>query len=283
MKYLCYAPEECPDTKKAHWQGFVVWAKGHDCCISACAKRLGKIHVEPTVGSVDENIIYCKGPYVKGAKSKPLNPDFVEFGAKPAQGARVDLDSLKDSIMKGQSVREIAVENPSAFHQYGRTLQYLEDCHVEKVRRTEMTKGIWIHGPTGTGKTEYVETTYPDYYPFEQNDNGWQDKYKGQEVVLIDDFRGGIKFAELLRMVDRYNTYAMPRRNKTPYPFVSKIVFITSSLPPEEVYNNLAEGDKLAQLLRRFEVWERKPFDYVERAVEVAQRTLDDFLIDELD
>ena len=89
--------------------------------------------------------------------------------------------------------------------------------------------------------------------------------------------------ADLLRMVDRYNTYSMPRRNKTPYPFVSKLVIITSSLPPEEVYNNLAEGDKLAQLLRRFEVWERKPFDYVDQAVVKVQKTLEDFLVDELD
>lgn len=84
-------------------------------------------------------------------------------------------------------------------------------------------------------------------------------------------------------MVDKYANFEAPRRNRAPMPFMSKVVIITSSMPPEEVFNNLAESDKLAQLLRRFEVWERKPFDYVERAVEVAQRTLDDFLIDELD
>jgi hypothetical protein len=234
-------------------------------------------------GTVDENILYCKGPYEKNGKSKPLNPDFVEFGAKPSQGARTDLDELAKQVADGLSVDDIALSNPMAVHQYGRTLDRLEDIRLRSLKRDFMTKGIWIHGPTGTGKSEYASKTYPNAYYWKQSDGGWQDGYIGQEAVIIDDFRGGIKFAELLRMVDKYANFEAPRRNRAPMPFMSKVVIITSSMPPEEVFNNLAESDKLAQLLRRFEVWERKPYDYVERAVEVAQMTLDDFLIDELD
>lgn len=63
---------------------------------------------------------------------------------------------------------------------------------------------------------------------------------------------------ELLMMIDKHPNYFVRRRGREPLPFTSKKVIITSSMSPEEVYHNLAENDKLEQLLRRIKVYNLK-------------------------
>jgi hypothetical protein len=195
-----------------------------------------RAHVDICKGGVDENINYIRGPYTKGDKYKPPNPDFVEFGELPAQGARKDLLKLKDEVLAGKTVDEVCKENPVMVHQYGRTLDRLEDIYLRGVKRNEMTKGVWLWGPTGCGKTEGAEKLAEgEPYYWKQEDNGWQDGYRGQHTVIIDDFRGGIKFASILRMVDKYANFEAPRRGKPPMPFTSKLVIVTSSMHPADV------------------------------------------------
>ena len=76
--------------------------------------------------------------------------------------------------------------------------------------------------------------------------------------MIINDFRGGIAYNELLQLVDKW-PHNVPRRGRPPIPFTSTLVYITSPHTPAEVYHNLAEHDSLDQLLRRFEVKEVKP------------------------
>jgi hypothetical protein len=182
-----------------------VWAKGHDCNISACAKRLNKAHVDVCRGSVEENVLYCQGPYKKGDKEKPYNPDFIEFGEKPAQGARKDLNILRDSIKGGKKVDDICKESPVMVHQYGRTLDRLEDIYLRENWRTEMTKGIWLYGSTGKGKTHYwnkVLNYHPDTHYLWQKNEEFQCGYVQQKNVVIDEFRAQIPFGQLLELVN---------------------------------------------------------------------------------
>lgn len=256
MKYLLYAPEKCPSTNRHHWQTYVSWKQGNHKTMSATAKWFGAT-CSLAKGDVEHQLDYIRGPYEKDGKSKPFNPDWKEFGTRPAQGARNDLTALVENVTSGEtSVDSIVLENPVMYHQYGRTLHKAEDLAMRKRFRTEMTTCDWLWGPTGVGKSHaaYDGFTPDTHYNWKLNDNGWQDGYTQQPIVIVNEFRGQIKYGELLDMIDKWPSFTAPRRSREPMPFTSKHVIITSSMPPWEVYKNRNDIDRLDQLLRRIKV-----------------------------
>jgi len=212
-------------------------------------KKLHKsAHWEPARGTDIQNSKYC---------SKEGNV-IIHRGEPPQQGRR-NITDYVDAMQKRETTCEdIMFENPQLYNQYGRTLEKIEDVILCKTKRKEMTRGFWLYGTTGCGKTvEAYKQAGDDYYVW-KNDKEWQDDYKGQKNVIIDDFRGGIPYNELLKMLDGHDNFYVSRRGRRPVPFISKNVYITSSLPPSQVYYNLSANDKLDQLLRRIEIKEMK-------------------------
>lgn len=245
--YLYFGTEVCPKTKKQHHQGYVYFS-GARGSMKQVAKQLGCCHVEPCAGNIDQNTDYCS-----------KDGEITEFGKRPKQGQRIDLEDVKDDIMKGKSVDDICVENPSVYHQYGRTLNKLEDIALRKKYRTEMTSCKWIWGPTGTGKSHMAfdgfnpETHF--VYPY---DKDWWDGYKGQPIVIFNEFRGAehISFGRLLNLIDKY-PIVVSRRGREPVPFLAKEIIITSSLHPSVAYQDLSmygKNEDIKQLYRRIQM-----------------------------
>lgn len=246
--YVIMGKEICPNTTKLHYQSFVYFDKPIE--FTACSKRLMKhfnkgCHVSVCNGSIEDNIKYCS-----------KDGEVLTYGKVPkGQGARKDLDDVKNDLVDGKtSVDKILLEDPLFYHQYGRTLNAIEDVCLRKVFRTVMTTCNWFYGPTGVGKSHKVFENYNTVthyiYP---NDNGWWDGYKGQETVIINEFRGEIQYKELLDLIDKWPK-TVRRRGREPVPFLAKHIDITSCMKPNEVYHNLAEKDSLSQLLRRIKL-----------------------------
>lgn len=239
MSYLIFGEEKCPDTDRLHWQSFVHFHNAKT--FSAVRKYFPGVHIEMSKGTPEENMAYC---------AKDL--DFKEFGTRPSQGKRTDLVDLCARIMKGDSVDSVALENPAMFHQYGRTLERIETITLRKKFRTEYTKGIWYWGETGVGKSHKAfEGFSPETHYVYRNDRDWWDGYKGQDTVIINEFRGEIEYKKLLELVDKWPHYVCTRAKET-LPFISKTVIVTSSLPPDEVYKRRNAKDSLKQFHRRF-------------------------------
>lgn len=211
---------------------------------SALKKKFKKAHIEAAKANDFINREYC----IKAG-------NYTEYGKMSNQGKRTDLEKIKNDIMNGKKVDDIVIDNPSIFHQYGRTLTKIEDLRMRKIFRSEMTIGEWVYGSTGTGKSEYAFKDFnPDTHYVWKYDNGWNDGYSQQEIVIVDEFRGQMPMNELLMMIDKHPNYYVRRRGREPLPFTSKKVIITSSLAPDEVYHNLSENDKLEQLFRRIKI-----------------------------
>lgn len=224
-----------------HLQGYIEFK--HSVRFSTLKHLSPKAHWERALGSELHNYAYT---------GKDQN--YFRKGTAGKQGERTDLNLIKDDIMNGKKVDDLVLEKPMVYHQYGRTLTKIEDLAMRKKYRTEMTKGIWIWGKTGVGKSHMAfEGFTPETHYVLPNDNGWWDAYTQQETVIINDFRGEIPYNQLLQLIDKY-PFCVKRRNREPMPFISKTVIITSSLPPEKVYKNRDAEDSICQLIRRLEI-----------------------------
>lgn len=259
-RFLIFGKEVAPTTGTPHLQGYIYWDSLKS--MKAVKKVVGeRAHLQPANGTAEENIKYCSKEGVVFQKGDP-----------PAQGKRKDIEELVCEIQGGATVDDIALSNPMAFHQYGRTLQRVEDILLRKRFRTEMTQGIWLYGSTGVGKSHRCFEGYnPETHYTWKYDGGWQDGYVGQEVVLINEFRGQIPLCDMLMLVDKW-PHTIRRRGREPAPFLAKKVIVTSSLHPGEIYLNVG-NDKIEQLLRRFDVQHITSRDDQEGALATPQKS----------
>lgn len=240
VQYLIYG-KEVGESGTPHLQGYIELHK--KMSFNKVAK-LFKWHIEPRKGTQQQAIDYCK----KEGRT-------FEKGEPKAQGKRHDLIQVKEKLAKGETtVDQITLEDPELFHQYGRTLNTIEDILLRKQFRTEMTTCDWIVGKTGKGKSHLAFQGYsPDTHYVLVNDNGWWEGYRQQPIVIINDFRGWILYNELLQLIDKW-PHKVKRRNREPMPFTSKHIIITSVLEPTAVYNNRNSEDGIEQLLRRIKI-----------------------------
>ncbi|UYD39129.1 MAG: replication associated protein [Wigfec virus K19_593] len=249
MAYLAYTAEVCPTTNRHHWQAFL-YSK-EKMTEGGLAKHL---KTDSSYG-LDTKVEFMDGSFESNAKycSKMHEGKLIEHGRKPSQGERMDLDRIKKTIINGKSVDDITMEDPYLHHKYGRTMEKIEDIVMRKRKRTEMTKGIWFWGSTGRGKSHRTFTPHmdEDFYLY-KNDKGWWDGYNGQDLVIINEFRGSIPFAEMLELCDKW-PYKVSRRGREPMPFTSKKIIVNSSMHPKDIYPNLL-NESFLQLERRFEI-----------------------------
>lgn len=248
VTYIAYGLEECPETGREHHQAFF-YTKIQRGTKKCSLKRLGGMwgpkhsYIRMMRGNFAQNKAYC---------SKA--DQYTEVGVKPEMGRRVDLDEVKDQILAGEcTVQDILVSDPMQYHMYGRTMEKLQDIANTRVTRSWMTRGYWLYGDAGAGKSHaaHVEFNADTHYRF-PNDGKWWDNYNGQEIVIFDDFRPDqVKFAYLLQLIDKY-PMVVPRRGAAPAPFLAKTVIITCTRKPRDAYEDI--GEDMGQLLRRLEV-----------------------------
>lgn len=248
IRYVAYGEEKCPNTGRPHHQMFMYMQNQCSGTRRNCNKMgdwFGTTHcsVQPMRGKIEENEYYCS-----------KESELVKIGDEPKQGCRADLDETKELIMKGDlTVDEVAVENPAMFHQYGRTLDRLEGIALRQRFRTEMTEGVWYTGPSGSGKShECFRDFDPETHYVKNLNEEWWDGYKGQETVILNEFRGQIPFAELLDLMDKWPKNVKWRCRES-VPFLAKRILIASIKRPEQVYVNQC-GEPWEQFHRRCRV-----------------------------
>ena len=244
-KYIAYGEETCPTTDRLHHQGWISFVKPKRTTKSV-ATVLGNCHVEPMKGNLAQNDEYC---------SKQTGGILTEFGTRPQQGARTDPIKIKKNLEDGTTtVDDIVLDQPAIYHQYCRTLREMETILLRRKKREWMTEGVWYYGPTAVGKSHKAFEGY-DYttHYVKCLDDQWWDGYKGQEIVILNDFRGQINYSEMLQLCDKWH-HTVRQRNREPVPFLARKIIVTSSLHPKELYDKLKHEDSITQLLRRFEI-----------------------------
>lgn len=113
-------------------------------------------------------------------------------------------------------------------------------------------------GPTGTGKSRRAwEEAGVHAYPKDPRSKFWCG-YQGQPDIIIDEFRGGIDIAHLLRWLDRYPVRVEIKGSSKP--LCATKFWITSNLAPRFWYPD-ADEKTIDALLRRLTVTEFLSFN----------------------
>lgn len=239
IRYFIFQGEECGTTKRKHIQGYIELNK------PTSIKRLKKIlcdttiHCEPRMGTQNDAIKYC-------SKTDTRIMDTIIIGDKANQGFRSDLESLYNDIRNGASWDDIIMNYPNQIVRYSRGIERLfNDLRASSIPNFRKVNTSILWGDAGTGKTKFVYDNHEfnDVYRLRLTNNSiWFDGYKGQSVLLIDDFYGQIKFHDMLEYLDGYK-FQVPVKGGMVWKNWSN-VYITSNKHPKNWYKDFNCMDK---------------------------------------
>jgi Geminivirus Rep catalytic domain./RNA helicase. len=125
--------------------------------------------------------------------------------------------------------------------------------HARQLKLTplahETTRGTWIRGPPGSGKTHSVHATESDLYCKAQNK--WWDGYTGQKAVLMDDFdQQGECLAHHMKIwTDKWPCQGETKGGHVPLTYDRLIV--TSNFTIDQAFKN-SDPETIKALHRRF-------------------------------
>ena len=211
---------------------------------STLKSRFDGAHFEMAKGTSQQNrdYIFKEGKWLSERKRETnLIDTHEEYGQMPVErpGARTDLADLYDMIRQGMTDSDILDESP----QYLFNLEKIE--HARQVVRQSIYRDkfrelevVYIFGDTGLGKTRDVMEKYgysnvyrvTDYlHPF--------DGYKGQDVLIFEEFRSSLSIQDMLNLLDGY-PLDLPCRYSNKTACYTK-VFIITNIPLEDQYTGI--------------------------------------------
>lgn len=219
IKYITWGRER-GESGTPHLQGFVQFKA--PTSLRQVKEISERAHWEIARGNNDQAITYCH-----------KDGDYFEWGDRPAQGKRNDMEELKELVFAGKSGVELARAHFGSYVRYQRGIEkVVQQVRREREKIPPVVKYIW--GPTGSGKTRFAYDNHEDIWTYPGK--GWFDGYSGQKVALLDDLRAddGLSFGFLLRLLDRYPLDVPVKGGHVVWD--PEIIYITSNIKPEELF-----------------------------------------------
>lgn len=244
--YTELAPELCylkgqqeigGETGYRHWQLLAVFK--NKVRMGAVKKIFGNSsHCEPSKSEAANDYVWKEETRVPGTK--------FEIGTLPfKRNNRRDWEIIRDLARRGD------LDNIDA-QTYVCHYNSLKRIMIDNMKAEECEREVRVYwGETGLGKSRkaWEEATF-DAYPKDPNTKFW-DGYRGQENVVMDEFRGLISISHLLRWLDRYPVCVETKGSGCV--LRAKRIWITSNLDPRDWYQNL-DQPTLNALLRRLKI-----------------------------
>lgn len=243
--FIPYLPSGCTwirgqmecgsETNYLHWQVVVAFERKVTCM--RVKEVFGReTHVQLTRSAAANEYCFKDDTAIEGTR--------FELGSAPMKrNCPADWDKVLTSTKQGR-FDEVPADILI------RCYSNLKRIHVDSLSPNPCEKEVYVFwGATGTGKSRraWEEATF-DAFPKDPNSKFW-DGYRGQENVVIDEFRGAISISHILRWLDRYPTIVEVKGSSCV--FNAKRVWITSNISPDAWYPDLDQETRSA-LRRRF-------------------------------
>lgn len=229
---------ECGSTGYEHYQ--ICAAFGKKVSLAAVTGIFGRgVHAELTRSECAES--YC-------TKEETRVGEPFELGAKPIRrNSKTDWESVWVAAKAGDLESVPANIRVVSYHA-------LRAIHSDHANPRSIDRVVTVfYGPTGTGKSHraWDEAGIGAFAKCPRT-KFW-DGYQSQVNVVIDEFRGGVDVAHLLRWFDRYPVRLEIKGSSRP----SNVerIWLTSNLHPESWYPEL-DVATTAALMRRLQIVE---------------------------
>jgi len=176
--------KEVGENGTPHIQGHIDQKNGST--IKALQKFLKKADIKCAIKQPKDehhaanNRNYCKKDH-----------DFTEWGVKPQQGKRNDIEACMETIRAEPRIKTVDLmeRHPSVYAKYP---AFVHQYKLHKVKHKilqhtdETTPNLWIWGKAGKGKSRPYQELLDKMYP--KQINKWWDAYDGEPTVLVEDF-----------------------------------------------------------------------------------------------
>lgn len=230
--------EKGEDSGYLHWQFIICFTK--KVTLQAVRRVFPSDgHYEPTRSEAARGYCFKESTRV----GEPFS-----VGEYPVRrNSATDWDAIREAAQSGR----VDSVPSDIFIRYYRTLRVIASDYAQPLAGER--KVVCFYGPTGTGKSRRAwEEAGMDAYVKDPRSKFWCG-YRGQQNVIIDEFRGGIDVSHLLRWTDRYPVTVETKGASTA--LCAKNIWFTSNLHPESWYPELDLATQAA-LLRRMQIVE---------------------------
>ncbi len=242
ITYWCMADEQGLEEKTPHTHLYIHFTNASR--FSTIKKAFPPAHIDECRGTAQENYEYITktGKHADTDKEQTrIEGTFEEWGEMPVerQGLRTDLSILHELILDGKTNCEI-YEVSAEFLRYHTLIEQVRQDHRYQEHRgkiRDMTV-VYIWGKTGVGKTRSVLSFYDMCDIYRVTDYGHPfDAYKGEAVLVFDEFRSQLKISDMLNYLDIY-PLTLPSRYANKQACYST-VYIVSNEPLRDQYKNI--------------------------------------------
>lgn len=244
--------KEVGESGTPHFQGYLELAGKLRLGGVKLLAGFGRAHLELRKGTQEEAVTYCK-----------KDGEYTEYGSlvQSRRGKRNDLEAVKELIDEGATDGDVADAHFGTFVRYHRGLAAYKRAKYQKKSRDVKVFVLW--GAPGVGKTRWVFERHPDVWIGSDPTLTWFDGYQGEEVVLLDDFRGDANPAFVLRLLDRYPLLVPVKGGYVPWRATT--IYITSNVAPPFGLSSIE-----APLARRLAIVQElvaQPYEITEEAL----------------
>lgn len=278
--YFCISDEIGLNEETPHCHLFLYFKSAR--YFNSIKNAFYEFHIDESYGKIIQNIEYVlkEGKWLDDPKGETnLRDTHYESGERPksSQGKRNDIAVVKTMIDDGFDADSIVNEYPQYLFKYEQIEKQCERKKSEKFADIERDMTVYyISGPTRSGKTYYVTHKYGHRNVFRvTNYKNPFDKYKGQDVVIFDEFHGQLTIDEMLDLLDVYPTELKGRYNDHTACYTKAYVISNKKIEDQFKQTQIYDPATYDAFIARFSCF----MDFISRNERIVYNDFNDYLL----
>ena len=161
------------------------------------------------------------------------------FGVKPArQNLKGDV-ARRNAELIAKGAEQAVLDGDIRLEQYRSVSAAIDQIKLKTLKpyTPSHDRGVWIYGPSRTGKSTHARDKYSDH--FDKQQNKWFDGYTGQKTIILDDLDQDVLGHHLKRWMDVHPCNGECKGSTIPLQHDWFVV--TSNQSIEELFKNKPE------------------------------------------